>query len=107
MRKVDEKREVLYVIRAMDVLMSSGIGLEATIHSISQGGYGIISEDFKEMMDKVRSGGRSLEKELKSMMNKAETDGYRRLLNIMHMNITQNTDIIDTLKKQGLSLIHI
>ena len=101
MRKLDEKREVLYVIRAMDVLMSSGIGLEATIHSISQGGYGIISDDFKEMMDKVRSGGRSLEKELKSMMNKAETDGYRRLLNIMHMNITQNTDIIDTLKKQG------
>ena len=74
MRKLDEKREVLYVIRAMDVLMSSGIGLEATIHSISQGGYGIISDDFKEMMDKVRSGGRSLEKELKSMMNKAETD---------------------------------
>ena len=36
MRKLDEKREVLYVIRAMDVLMSSGIGLEATVHSISQ-----------------------------------------------------------------------
>ena len=36
-----------------------------------------------------------------AMMKKAETDGYRRLLNIMHMNITQNTDIIDTLKKQG------
>ena len=101
MRKLDEKREVLYVIRAMDVLMSSGIGLEATIHSISQGGYGIISEDFKAMMDKVRGGGRSLEMELKSMMNKSETEGYRRLRNIMHMNITQNTDIIDTLKKQG------
>ena len=28
MRKLDEKREVLYVIRAMDVLMSSGIGLK-------------------------------------------------------------------------------
>ena len=54
MRKLDEKREVLYVIRAMDVLMSSGIGLEATVHSISQGGYGIISEDFSNMMDKVR-----------------------------------------------------
>ena len=54
MRKLDEKREVLYVIRAMDVLMSSGIGLEATVHSISQGGYGVISEDFKNMMDKVR-----------------------------------------------------
>ena len=101
MRKLDEKREVLYVIRAMDVLMSSGIGLEATIHSISQGGYGVISEDFGNMMDKVRKGGRPLEKEIKSLMGKVETEGYRRLLNIMHMNITQNTDIIDTLKKQG------
>ena len=101
MRKLDEKREVLYVIRAMDVLMSSGIGLEATIHSISQGGYGVISEDFGSMTDKVRKGGRPLEKEIKALMGKVETEGYRRLLNIMHMNITQNTDIIDTLKKQG------
>ena len=101
MRKLDEKREVLYVIRAMDVLMSSGIGLEATVHSISQGGYGIISDDFSDMMDKVRKGGRPLAKEIKSLMGKVETEGYRRLLNIMHMNITQNTDIIETLKKQG------
>ncbi|MDP6224266.1 MAG: type II secretion system F family protein [Candidatus Poseidoniaceae archaeon] len=101
MRKLDEKREVLYVIRAMDVLMSSGIGLEATVHSISQGGYGVISEDFAKMMENVRKGGRPLEKELKTLMKKVETEGYRRLLNIMHMNITQNTDIIETLKKQG------
>ena len=101
MRKLDEKREVLYVIRAMDVLMSSGIGLEATVHSVSQGGYGVISEDFAKMMENVRKGGRPLEKELKSLMKDVETEGYRRLLNIMHMNITQNTDIIETLKKQG------
>jgi len=101
MRKLDEKREVLYVIRAMDVLMSSGIGLEATVHSISQGGYGVISDDFSKMMENVRKGGRPLEKELKTLMKNVETEGYRRLLNIMHMNITQNTDIIETLKKQG------
>ena len=53
------------------------------------------------MMEKVRKGGRPLAKEIKSLMGKVETEGYRRLLNIMHMNITQNTDIIETLKKQG------
>ena len=96
----DEGAEsTIYTVRG--VLMSSGIGLEATVHSISQGGYGIISEDFSNMMDKVRKGGRPLAKEIKSLMGKVETDGYRRLLNIMHMNITQNTDIIETLKKQG------
>ena len=50
MRKLDEKRELLYVIRTMDVLMSSGVGLEAAIHTIGKGGYGIISEDFSSMM---------------------------------------------------------
>ena len=35
------------------------------------------------------------------MMNKAESDGYRRLLNTMYTNLTQNTDLIETLRKQG------
>ena len=34
MRELEEKRELLYVIRTMDVLMSSGVGLEAALHTI-------------------------------------------------------------------------
>ena len=102
MRKLDEKKEILYVIRTLDVLMSSGVGLEAALHSIGKGGYGIISKDFSSMMDKLSSGkSRGLEFEIKAMMNKAESDGYRRLLNTMYTNLTQNTDLIETLRKQG------
>ena len=50
MRSLDESREILYVIRTLDVLMSSGVGLEAAIHSIAQGGYGIISKDFEGLI---------------------------------------------------------
>ena len=50
------------------------IGLEATVHSISQGGYGIISEDFKDMMDKVRKEAPTC-KEIKALMGKVETEG--------------------------------
>ena len=46
MRSLDESKEILYVIRTLDVLMGSGVGLEAAIHSIAQGGYGVISKDF-------------------------------------------------------------
>ena len=102
MRSLDEKKEILYVIRTMDVLMSSGVGLEAAIHTIGTGGYGIISSDFSNVMERLRScksGG--LEREIKSLMNKAESDGYRRLLNTMYTNLTQNTDLIETLRKQG------
>ncbi len=102
MRKLDEQREVLYVIRTLDVLMSSGVGLEAAIHTIGSGGYGIISEDFSGIMTRLQKGSsRGLGSELKSMMNKAGSEGYRRLLNTMYTNVTQNTDIIETIRKQG------
>lgn len=102
MRKLEEKREILYVIRTMDVLMSSGVGLEAAIHTIGTGGYGIISKDFSTVMEKLRSGkSKGLEKEIKLLMSKSESEGYRRLLNTMYNNLTQNTDLIETLRKQG------
>jgi len=102
---LDEKREGLYVIRTLDVLMSSGVGLEAALHTIGQGGYGIISEDFSQIMKQLSSGkSRGIEYELKSMMSLAESDGYRRLLNTLYNNVTQNTDIVETLRKQGSRL---
>ena len=102
MRKLDEKRELIYVIRTMDVLMSSGVGLEAAIHTIGRGGYGIISEDFSAMMKRLRKGtSGGLDRELKSMMKTAESAGYKRLLNTLYTNVTQNTDLVETLKKQG------
>ena len=102
MRVLDEKREVLYVIRTLDVLMSSGVGLEEAIHTIGKGGYGVISEDFSALIKKMRSGNtRGMDYELKQLMNGAESDGYKRLLNTMYTNVTQNTDIVETLRKQG------
>ena len=100
MRSLDESREILYVIRTMDVLMGSGVGLEAAIHSISQGGYGIISNDFGELMVNINRG-QPLEKELRALLRKADSDGYKRIINTMINNVTQNTDIIETLRKQG------
>jgi len=100
MRSLDESREILYVIRTLDVLMGSGVGLEAALHSISQGGYGVISKDFADLMKNINSG-RPMEKELRSLLKKAETDGYKRIINTMLNNVTQNTDIIETLRKQG------
>ena len=100
MRALDESREILYVIRTLDVLMSSGVGLEAAIHSMAQGGYGIISKDFADLMMNINKG-QPMEKELRALLKKAENDGYKRVINTMLNNITQNTDIIETLRKQG------
>ena len=105
MRKLEEQREILYVIRTLDVLMSSGVGLEAAIHTIGSGGYGVISEDFSSMMKRLRKGtAGGLDRELKGLLKKAESEGYRRLLNTMYSNVTQNTDIVETLRKQGVRM---
>ena len=102
MRKLEEKRELLYVIRTLDVLMSSGVGLEAALHTIGKGGYGIISEDFSSLMKRLRKGNSGgLDKELKSLTKKSESAGCKRLLNTLYTNVTQNTDLVETLKKQG------
>ncbi len=102
MRKLEEKRELLYVIRTLDVLMSSGVGLEAGLHTIGKGGYGIISQDFSAMMKRLQKGNLGgLDKELKSLSKVAESAGYKRLLNTLYTNVTQNTDLVETLKKQG------
>ena len=102
MRKLEEKRELLYVIRTLDVLMSSGVGLEAALHTIGRGGYGIISSDFSAMMKRLQKGNsKGLDRELKDMMKLAESAGYKRLLNTLYTNVTQNTDLVETLKKQG------
>ena len=102
MRELEEKRELLYVIRTMDVLMSSGVGLEAALHTVGKGGYGLISEDFSALMKRMRKGtGGGLDKELKGLMKKAQSAGYKRLLNTLYTNVTQNTDLVETLKKQG------
>jgi len=102
MRKLEEKRELLYVIRTLDVLMSSGVGLEAALHTIGRGGYGIISDDFSAIMKRLQKGNsKGLDRELKDMMKLAESAGYKRLLNTLYTNVTQNTDLVETLKKQG------
>ncbi|MGB0264662.1 MAG: type II secretion system F family protein [Candidatus Poseidoniaceae archaeon] len=102
MRKLDEARELLYVIRSLDVLMSSGVGLEEALFTIGRGGYGVISEDFAEVMEKLNKGkSRGLPAEIQGLKKRAETDGYTRLLNTVYTNITQNTDILETLKKLG------
>jgi len=54
------------------------------------------------MMKRLQKGNsKGLDRELKDMMKLAESAGYKRLLNTLYTNVTQNTDLVETLKKQG------
>ena len=45
-----ESADLLYAMRAVMVLLGSGIGLEAAMQMNSRGGYGVITKDFKEAL---------------------------------------------------------
>jgi len=100
MRDIDEAKELLYVIRSFEILMTSGIGLEAAVHSIGQGGYGIVTEDFAMIMTGVNNG-KSMEDELRRTIKVAKYAGYKKMLNTLLNNIISDTNVIDTLKTQG------
>jgi len=100
MSAADEQRELLFVLRALEVLLSSGVGLEAGVHMIAKGGYGAVSEDFSKIMKGVGTG-RTLEDELRAAKKRAVSEGYKRLINSLINNVTQNTDLVDTLRVQA------
>ena len=100
MRDIDEAKELLYVIRSFEILMTSGIGLEAAVHSIGQGGYGIVTEDFAMIMTGVNEG-KSMEDELRRTIKISKYEGYKKMLNTLLNNIISDTNVIDTLKTQG------
>jgi len=100
MREQEESKDLLYAIRALEIMMSSGVGLEAAILSIAGGGYGIISDDFQKMI-KQQKKGKTLEVSLRELMKKASSKGYNKLLTTMYNNVKSNTDVLKTLKMQA------
>ena len=52
----EESADLLYAMRAVMVLLGSGIGLESALQMIGRGGYGVISRDFKAILSNLQRG---------------------------------------------------
>tara|TARA_A100001037_G_C14992827_1_gene563413 strand:+ start:60 stop:632 length:573 start_codon:yes stop_codon:yes gene_type:complete len=96
----DEERDLLYVLRAMQILVDAGSGVESLVTYFSKGGYGAISKDFESMQKGVEQGKR-LEDMVRDSIRKTKSDPYRRLLNTILNNITSNTDLSASLAQQA------
>lgn len=95
-----EERDLLAALRAFDVLLGAGVGLESVLINISRGGYGAISKDMEKIMDGVRAG-RRIEDELTKATSRTKSTGYKRLLTTLKTNVTSNTDLISDLRRQA------
>ena len=96
----DEELNLIYALRAIQVLVGAGVGLEAAMAHISKGGYGRISDDFAKAIRGINKGQR-MDDELRRLLRDAKSDDYRRLLNSMLNNVTSNTDIMSSLEQQA------
>ena len=96
----EESADLLYTMRAVMVLLGSGIGLESAIQMIGRGGYGAISRDFKQIISNLQRGSQ-LEKELARLSQNASTKAYSRFLNTLRANVTSDTDLLRALEQQS------
>ena len=96
----EESADLLYAMRAVMVLLGSGIGLEAAMQMIGRGGYGVISKDFREVIDNLQRGAK-LEQEFSRLSTKASSKAYSRFLNTLRTNVTSDTDLVRALMQQS------
>ena len=96
----EESADLLYAMRAVMVLLGSGIGLESALQMIGRGGYGAISRDFKRVIANLQKGSQ-LEQELSKLSRDASTKAYSRFLNTLRTNVTSDTDLLRALQQQS------
>jgi pilus assembly protein TadC len=95
-----EERDLLYSMRALQVLVGSGIGLETSMHIIGRGGYGVISDDFATILTNLGRGAR-LEEELAKIHTRSKSTSYRRFINTLRNNVANDTDLLRSLEQQA------
>ncbi|MDP6907136.1 MAG: type II secretion system F family protein [Candidatus Thalassarchaeaceae archaeon] len=96
----EESSDLLYAMRAIMVMMNSGIGLEAALQMIGRGGYGVISKDFQGILENLQRGAR-LEDEFGRLSTSVKSKAYKRLLGTLRSNVSSDTDLVRALQQQA------
>jgi flagellar protein FlaJ len=92
---VDE--ELLYAIRAMEVLLQSGVGIAEAMKHVADEDYGDLSVEFGLIFKAVDSGA-GLGEAVRKQMQVTSSIGLRRTLSVLAMSIEQDTNVIDRLR---------
>ncbi len=90
-------QELLYAIRAIEVLLESGVGVAEAMKHIADEDYGDLSEVFKEIFRET-DGGRAFGDAIRTQSRKTESAGLRRVLTTLVMSVEEDTNVIDRLR---------
>ena len=95
MASVDQ--ELLYAVRAIEVLLESGVGVAEAMKHIADEDYGDLSVVFRQIFSDTDSG-RSFGDSIRTQMRATSSSGLRRVLATLVMSVEEDTNVIDRLR---------
>ncbi len=95
MASVDQ--ELLYAVRAIEVLLESGVGVAEAMKHVADEDYGDLSAVFRQIFSDTDSG-RSFGDSIRTQMRATPSSGLRRVLSTLVMSVEEDTNVIDRLR---------
>ncbi|MDI6917030.1 MAG: type II secretion system F family protein [Thermoplasmatales archaeon] len=90
-----EDQELVYALWAMEVLVSSGVGLESAIQHVAEGGYGSVSREFKKVLKESYGG---LEKSLDMLTHETKSESLKKTFVTISRSLKGETELADSLR---------
>ena len=85
-------QELLYAIRAIEVLLESGVGIAEAMKHIADEEYGDLSGVFKQIF-KDTDGGKAFGDAIRTQSRKTDSAGLRRVLSALVMSVEEDTNV--------------
>ena len=90
-------QELLYAIRAIEVLLESGVGVAEAMKHIADEDYGELSVIFKQIFSDTDSG-RNFSDAMRTQMRSTSSAGLRKVLSSLIMSVEEDTNVIERLR---------
>jgi len=90
-------QELLYAIRAIEVLLESGVGVAEAMKHIADEDYGELSVIFGQIFSDTDSG-RNFSDAMRTQMRSTSSAGLRKVLSSLIMSVEEDTNVIDRLR---------
>ena len=90
-------QELLYAIRAIEVLLESGVGVAEAMKHIADEDYGELSVIFKQIFSDTDSG-RNFSDAMRTQMQSTSSAGLRKVLSSLIMSVDEDTNVVDRLR---------
>ncbi len=90
-------RALPYVLRHMATQLAAGMSLLATMKSVANAGYGVISEEFDKTLGEIYRGA-SVETALENLADRCHSDGLQRVLQQVLNTLKTGGDLATTLE---------